>query len=245
MARPGAIAGASTSATISIPTSSKLYFADFHRLLLAPTQDTMVASSCTAFPALPGRPTTIPRPTTASKPTWKPLRTTRRPPTTTCRRCCSIAGAPAATWIPTAWRWRKNNSNSTPTNCSSPIPIPPTTTPRRSAMRGTTWAVRRTAARLPGHAGGRRQDRPGAQLQQALPRLGRRSDRQLRRGQPAFTKPGWDFMKAALKNPGKYFEGRSLGARPAEHHRHRSHQAGAAVGKACTTAITSRNGAIT
>ena len=52
-----------------------------------------------------------------------------------------------------------------------------------------------------------------------------------------FTKPGWDFMKAALKDPRQIFRRRSLGAGPQSAPNIDRQQAGAATAPASTTPI--------
>ncbi|MEI9970631.1 MAG: ImcF-related family protein [Ignavibacteriota bacterium] len=119
------------------PDVRKLYFAHFHRMLLAPTQETLVTQQ-RGLPSTPG-------PTDEYTGPYKTLKAyLKLPPITTklratsCRPSSSTAGACHAMSIPIAQHWRKSNSSSTAMSSSSPIPIPARTMPPLSATPATT-----------------------------------------------------------------------------------------------------------
>ena len=85
-------------------------------------------------------------------------------------------------------------------------PFPLTTTPRRSAMRGHLGRFGGLQCVYQAMLANAAKTGQALNFSKRFPGLAEEVIENYT-VQPAFTRPGWDFMKAALKNPGKYFEG--------------------------------------
>jgi type VI secretion system protein ImpL len=188
------------------PDVKKLYFADFHRLLLAPTQDTMVAQ----LHGLPG----APGPTDDYTPPYNSLKAYLE--TTSNHEKATHDYLPPV--LLNRWSASRNVDPDRMALAQKQFEFytdelqlaNPFSTDNDAASIGN-------ARHYLGQFGGLQRVyqamlADAAKTGQALnfnKRFPGSAEEVIDNYtvQPAFTKPGWDFMKAALKNPGKYFEG--------------------------------------
>jgi type VI secretion system protein ImpL len=180
------------------PDVKKLYFADFHRLLLAPTQDTMVAQ----LHGLPG----APGPTDDYTPPYNSLKAYLE--TTSNHEKATRDYLPPV--LLNRWSASRNVDPDRMALAQKQFEFytdelqlsNPYSTDNDAASIGN-------ARHYLGQFGGLQRVYQAMLALNFNKRFPGSADEVIDNYtvQPAFTKPGWDFMKAALKNPGKYFEG--------------------------------------